>query len=60
MSKGVKKTVEKKQKRNLFSGKSKGFFSCLVFEFFPLQKERILVIPGGYRGEAGQQWREHP
>lgn len=60
MSKGVKKQWGKSKKEISFQANQRDFFSCLVFEFFPLQKERILVIPGGYRGEAGQQWREHP
>lgn len=59
MSKGVKKQWGKSKKEISFQANQRDFFPVWS-EFFPLQKEKILVIPGGYRGEAGQQWREHP
>lgn len=60
MSKGVKKQWGKSKKEISFQANQRDFFPVWSLSFSPLQKERILVIPGGYRGEAGQQWREHP
>lgn len=53
--------TNKNQTRSSFPLKlNKGIFPESGLWVFPLQKGRILVIPGGYGQEAAQQWREHP